>query len=314
MLQNLMFSVNMILPLFVLLGLGCLLTHKGLFSEDYIARTTNLVYYVMLPAKLFLDICNVDLGVAFEPKYMAVTVVGVMIQFVLAWVCGNVLCPDKSKQSAFSHACFRGNFAYLGMALLQNIYNSESVPATAVILALVLPLYNIQGVILMTVKEGEGGIHVGKIIMGILKNPMVLAILAGLPFAYFHIELPFVVTKSLSYLQVATSTMALLVVGASIKLDVIQSNLKMLLRVSGVKLIIMPVIWGLLAVATGLAPEQIVTLTVVGGMPAAVNVYIITDKMGGDGSMACGAVVVTHLVSLFTMTGIVFILRSAGLI
>ena len=90
MLQNLLFSVNMILPLFVLLGLGCLLTHKGLFSEDYIARTTNLVYYVMLPAKLFLDICNVDLGVAFEPKYMAVTVVGVMIQFVLAWVCGNV--------------------------------------------------------------------------------------------------------------------------------------------------------------------------------------------------------------------------------
>ena len=70
----------------------------------------------------------------------------------------------------------------------------------------------------------------------------------------------------------------------------------------------------LAAVAAGLAPEQIVTLTVVGGMPAAVNVYIITDKMGGDGSMACGAVVVTHLVSLFTMTGIVFILRSAGLI
>ena len=56
------------------------------------------------------------------------------------------------------------------------------------------------------------------------------------------------------------------------------------------------------------------TLTVVGGMPAAVNVYIITDKLGGDGNMACGAVVVTHLLSLFTMTGIVFILRSVGLI
>ena len=66
MLQNLLFSVNMSLPLFVLLGLGCFLTHKGMFSDDYIARTTNLVYYVMLPAKLFLDISHVDLGVAFE--------------------------------------------------------------------------------------------------------------------------------------------------------------------------------------------------------------------------------------------------------
>ena len=53
MLQNLLFSLNMSLPLFVLLGLGCLLTHKGMFTEDYIARTTNLVYYVMLPAKLY---------------------------------------------------------------------------------------------------------------------------------------------------------------------------------------------------------------------------------------------------------------------
>ena len=161
----------MSLPLFILLGLGYVLARKGLFSDDYVSRTTNLVYYVMLPAKLFLDICETDLTTAFEPRYVGVTVVGVVVQFILAWLCANLLCRDKSKQSAFAHACFRGNFAYLGMALLQNIYNSDSVASTAVILALVLPLYNIQGVILMTVKEGEGGIHVGKILLGVLKTP-----------------------------------------------------------------------------------------------------------------------------------------------
>lgn len=314
MLENLLFSLNMSLPLFILLGLGYVLARKGLFSDDYVARTTNLVYYVMLPAKLFLDICETDLTAAFDPRYVGVTVVGVMVQFILAWLCGNLLCRDKSKQSAFAHACFRGNFAYLGMALLQNIYNSDTVASTAVILAVVLPLYNIQGVILMTIKEGEGGIHIGKILLGVLKNPMVLAILAGLPFAYFQVELPYVASKSLSYLQVATSTMALLVVGASIKLDAIREDLALLLRVSGIKLLVMPAIWGVMAVAAGLSAEQIVTLTIVGSMPAAVNVYIITDKLGGNGKTACGAVVVTHLISLFTMTGVVFILRSAGLI
>lgn len=314
MLQNLLFSVNMSLPLFLLLGLGYVLTRKGMFSDDYVARTTNLVYYVMLPAKLFLDISATDLTTAFEPKYVGVTVAGVILQFLLAWACGDLLCREKSKQSAFAHACFRGNFAYLGMALLQNIYNSDVVPTTAVILAVVLPLYNIQGVILMTTKEGEGGVHVGKILLGILKNPMVLSILAGLPFAYFQVQLPYVVTKSLSYLQVATSTMALLVVGASIKLDAIREDLGLLLRVAGVKLVVMPAIWGVLAVLAGLTAEQTVTLTIVGAMPAAVNVYIITDKMGGDGRTACGAVVVTHLVSLFTMTGVVFLLRTVGLI
>lgn len=313
MLQNLLFSVNTSLPLFILLGLGYVLTRKGMFSDDYVSRTTNLVYYVMLPAKLFLDMCQTDLSAAFDPKYVAVTAGGVMVQFALAWVCGDLLCRDKTKQSAFAHACFRGNFAYLGMALLQNIYGN-SIASTAVILAIVLPLYNIQGVALLTVKEGEGGVHVGKILLGVLKNPMVLAILAGLPFAYFHVELPFVVTKSLSYLEVATSTMALLVVGASIKLDAIREDLGLLLRAAGIKLVIMPAIWGGMAVLAGLTTEQVVTLTVVGAMPSAVNVYIITDKLGGDGKTACGAVVVTHLVSIVTMTGVVFILRSTGLI
>lgn len=138
MLQNLLFSVNTSLPLFILLGLGYVLTRKGMFSDDYVSRTTNLVYYVMLPAKLFLDMCQTDLSAAFDPKYVAVTAGGVMVQFALAWVCGDLLCRDKTKQSAFAHACFRGNFAYLGMALLQNIYGN-SIASTAVILAIVLP-------------------------------------------------------------------------------------------------------------------------------------------------------------------------------
>lgn len=314
MLANLIFSVNMSLPLFVLLGLGYILARKGMFSDDYVARSTNLVYYVMLPAKMFLETANTDLKATFGGKYMVVAVVGVMIQFMLAWGLANLLCKDKSKQSAFAHASFRGNFAYLGMALLQNIYNTSTVASAAMVMAVVLPLYNIQGVILMTIKEGGGGVQVGKILKSIMKNPVILAILAALPFAYFQIELPYVATKSLSYLQTATSTMALLTVGASIKLDDIQHDLKLLLKVSGVKLVIMPALWLALAFFAKLSAEQTVTLVIMSSMPAAVNVYIVTDKMGGDGRTASGAVVVTHLVSLFTMTAVVFMLRTVGMI
>ena len=304
----------MSLPLFALLGLGFLLARKGLFSEDYVSRTTSLVYYVFLPAKLFLDISGLDLAAAFEGKYVIAAAAAVVIQFLAAWVCGDLLCRDKSKRSAFSHACFRGNFVYLGLALLQNIYGTGTVPTAAVILAIVLPLYNIGGVVLLTVKENRGRVHLGAILLGILKNPMVLAILAGLPFALFHVQFPYVVTRSLDYLQAATSTMALLVVGASIRLDAIRADLSLLMKLSAVKLLAMPAIMGALAVAMGLGTQQIVTLVIVGAMPAAVNVYIITDKMGGDGKLACGGVVVTHLMSLFTMTGVVFLLKTLGMI
>ena len=183
-----------------------------------------------------------------------------------------------------------------------------------VILALVIPLYNIQGVILLTVKERRGRFRLSSVLLNVLKNPMILAVLAALPFAYFKIQLPFVVSESLGYFQAATNTMALLVVGGSIRLSALKSDLPLLLRLSGVKLLVMPAIWAAMGIAAGLPAEQLVTLIIVGAMPAAVNVYIITDKMGGDGELACSAVVVTHLVSLFTMTGVVFCLRMAGLI
>ena len=126
--------------------------------------------------------------------------------------------------------------------------------------------------------------------------------------------MPFVASVSLGYFQAATNTMALLVVGGSIRLSALKSDMPLLLRLSGVKLLLMPAIWAAMGIAAGLPAEQLVTLIIVGAMPAAVNVYIITDKMGGDGALACTALVVTHLVPLFTMTGIVFAMRTAGLI
>lgn len=314
MLENLLFSLNMSLPLFVLLGLGFLLARKGLFTEDFISRTSDLVYYVLLPAKLFLDIAGTDLSTAFSPRYVAVAVLGCLLQFAVAWGSGNLLCRDKGKQSAFSHACFRGNFVYLGLALLQNIYGTTTVASTAVIMALVMPLYNIQGVVLLAAKENQGGIRLGAVLSSVLKNPMVLAILIGLPFALFQVELPYVATKSLGYLQAATSPLALLMVGASIRTDAIRTDLSLILKASGVKLLVMPLIWAVLAVAAGLTPEQTVTLIIVGAMPATVNVYIITEKMGGNGRLACAIVVVSHLLSLVTMTGIVFSLKTIGLL
>ena len=193
-------------------------------------------------------------------------------------------------------------------------FNVTHVPSATLILALVIPLYNIQGVVLMTVKERQGRFRLSTVLLNVLKNPMILAVLAAIPFAYFKIQLPFVVSESLGYFQAATNTMALLVVGGSIRLSALKNDLPLLMRLCGVKLLLMPAIWAAMGIAAGLPAEQLVTLIIVGAMPAAVNVYIITDKMGGDGALACSAVVVTHLMSLFTMTAIIFAMRTARLI
>ena len=311
MISNLLFSLNTCLPIFFLLGLGFFLRNKDFFSDDYVDRTARLVFNVLLPGKLFLDVAGTDFHAAFEGRYTVAILIGSVIQFAMAWILGNLLCPDRDKQGAFSHACFRGNFAYVGLALLQNIYG-EAVPETAVITAVVLVLYNIQGTILLTVKESRGNVNVKNILLGILKNPMILSIVAALPFSYFEVELPFIVTKSLGYLQVSAGPMALLTVGASIQLSAIRSDIRLLLKSSTIKLVIQPLVWVALCLAMGLTHRQSVTAVIAAGMPPAVNTYIITKRMGGDENLASGAVVIGHLLSLFTMTLMVFLMKSAG--
>jgi len=310
-LQNLLFSANLILPIFLVIGAGCAIRQKGLFTDDYVKRSIKLIYYIFLPAKLFLDISGTDIKAAFSLPFLCVIGIGSVVQFLLAWLGGSLLCKDKRKQSAFSHACFRGNFVYMGVALLQDIYGGV-VPETAMILALLMPLYNIQGAILMSVKEGRGSVRLSKILLDILKNPMILALLAGMPFALLEIPLPHLVTKTLEYFRSGTSIMALLVVGASLRLDTVRRDFRLLLKISGIKLLLMPAIWVVMAMAAGLTTVQTVVLAMVGGMPSAINVFVITDQMGGDGELACGAVVMTHLVSLFTVTGMALLMRSIG--
>jgi len=314
LLTNLMFSLNISLPLFLLIGLGFILRYKGLFSEDFVSRTSSLVYYVLLPAKLFSDVAATDIYAAFDGRYVAVTAAVCLGQFALSWILGLLLCRDPSEQGTFSHTCFRGNFAYLGLMLMQNLYGDQTAVLTAVMIVILIPAYNIEGAVIMSVSGNRGGVKLGSILKDIFTNPIVLAILLAIPFAALRIQLPFAMTKSLGYLGGCASTMALMVVGASVRPDTIKANLSLLLKSSAIKLVLIPALAGLAAAAAGLTKEQTVTLTVVSAMPTAVNTYIITDRMGGDGNLAAGTVVMSHLLSVFTITALVFLMKTMGML
>ena len=64
------------------------------------AHTTNLVYYILLPGKMFLDIATSDLGAAFDTRYVAVAVGGVVLQFALAWAAAGAAPESAAAVSA----------------------------------------------------------------------------------------------------------------------------------------------------------------------------------------------------------------------
>ena len=313
MLENLLFSVNICLPIFFLLMMGFWLRSKDLFTDDYMQRTTQLVFNYLLPGKLFADIAQTDLRAAFSGEHAAAAFIGCLAQFILSWILGNLLCRGIEKQSAFSHTGFRGNFAYVGLVLLQNIFGGP-IPETVVITVLVLIMYNILGTVLMTVKVSGGRVNVSGIVISILKNPMIIGIIAAVPFAYFRVELPFVVTKSLSYMQDTAGPLALLAVGASIRLSALRGDLRLVLLACFNKLVISPVVWLLPCLVFGVSGRQLVVSVVAGALPTAVNTYVITRRMGGDGDLVSSIVVMSHLLSILTLPVVIFLLKTGGVL
>ena len=320
MLSNFIFSLNVSLPLFILMILGYFLRKKEVVNESFLSCANTVIFQVALPAKLFLDTAQTDFTQSFEPMFLLLAVGGAIFFFILFWLIGAVVIKEPRKVGAFVHGAVRGNYVYIGFPLIQNILGTTALPAEAMLAsAFVLPLYNILAVIVLTITNHPGKkIRFGEVLKQIITNPMIVGILAGLPFSflstYTGFTLPFAVEKSLSYLGSLATPLALLVIGANTKVTAIASNMKAVLMACCFRLILQPLIIVPLALLAGLSSNAVLVLFVLFGVPSAANVYIVTKKMGGDADLASGIIVVSVIMSLFTLTTGIFLLRSIGVV
>lgn len=320
MLANFLFSLNVSLPIFILLLLGVFLRKKNILNDNFIACANTLIFNVCLPAKLFSDTMNTDFTQAIDWRFFLLLIGGTMVFYVLFWIIGAVTLKEPAKVGAFVHGTIRGNFVYIGYPLIQNILGLTALPAEGMLAsAFILPLYNVLAVVVLTVTNNPGKkIDFGKILLSIIKNPMILGILAGLPFSFIRVktgfEFPFAITKSLGYLGNLVTPLALIVIGASTRFTAIRKSIKPIGMSCFFRLVLQPLIIIPLAVAMGLGPVPIVVLFVVYAVPAAANVYIVTQKMGGDADLAAGIVIGTVAASMFTMTLGIFLLKTLAII
>lgn len=313
MLENLLTSLRVTLPIFVVILLGWFLRRRHVLDEHFVLRANDLIFKVALPAKLFSDVASSDLRGAMSGRFVLLAVLGTLAGIALAWLLGDLLLRNPSEQGAFIHASFRGNFAYVGLTLLQNLIGSSVTALAAVMMATVIPIYNIAAVVVLTVKKpGAPKLRIGKLLLDVLKTPMVIGILAGIPFSLLRIGLPFIVAKPLGYLSAMVAPLALLCVGASVRFADVRRKTRAILPACLFKLVIQPLLVVPAAVLLGLSGPEVLVLLVLTGTPSAVNVYIVTQKMDGDGELASGIVVLSTALSVLTLTLWLFALKTMG--
>ena len=314
--KDFLFSVGAILPVFGVMVLGFLLRRRGFLTQGFCQTGNRLVFNLCLPAMLLRQIASMGGVRASDGGFLLYAFAATLAGVLAVWLPAHFFMKNKTQVGAFAQGAFRGNTALLGAALLQSICGSQAY-APLIILAAV-PVYNVLSVVVLSLEAGGGGTLDRARVLGALKqvarNPILLGILAGMPFALTGRSIPLPADKVLSMLGGLASPLSLLIIGAGFRWQAALEKRRTTLLAALVKLVLLPAAALPPAAALGFRGEALVALLVMSGTPSAVSSYIMAENMGNDGVLANGIVAVTTLLSAVTLTGWIFLLRTLQLI
>jgi len=316
MLADLLFSFNAVIPLFLIMLLGLVVRRLKIVDATATRQMNTLVFKVALPVMLFNSVYGSDYSQLIDRKFMIFLTLSVILFFFICWLIALKFIGENKKKGAFIQGCFRGNYAILGIALSAEVLGST--PAIAITgVVIIVPLFNILSVIILTIygdkKNGSNNIFM-TIIKSIATNPLVISIFAGIGLTLLNIELIPLLRTPVNMVSSLATPFALLVIGASLEFSQIKERIKYTLVASALKLIIMPLIFIPLAILVGISTEGIVVLFVLYAAPTAIASYVMAAHMGTDEHLASNIVLFTSLVSIFTYTIGVYILRVIGIV
>lgn len=309
------FSLSATVPVFAVMVLGHLLRRAGLLTHEFCRVNNRLVFTAALPAMLFRQIAVLRPDQIADGRFLLFTAAASVLYPLLVWLPARRLLPDKGEVGAFTQGAFRGNTALLGAVLMESICGSLTY-APLIVLAGV-PISNAFSVIILSLEAGgdrPDRAALRRALAGVIKNPLIIGILLGLPFAFFHIPIPAAADKGLALLANMASPLALLVIGAEFRADAAVKKLRSTVCAGLIKLLLLPALTIFAAAALGFRGEAMVAVLVFSGTPTAVASYIMAENMHNDGVLANGIVAFTTLLSAVTVTGWIFLLRVTGLI
>lgn len=312
--DSFLFSLNATMPVFLIILLGYVLMKIGLFTRPFTDVADKYVFKVALPVLLFHDIAATDLRQDFRLGFVLFCMIGTTVMFWGVYALARIFLKDKSLVGAFSQAAARGSAAILGIAFVQNIYGSPGLTPLMIVAA--VPLFNIYSVLILTfsARDEAGKGQFKRACVNVARNPIILGILAGIPFSLLGIELPPILMKTVTSVGGTATPIALLVVGASFQTGAALARIRPALWATAVKLVLLPLIFLPAAVWMGFAGSELIAILIMVGSPTTVTCYIMAKNMGNDAALSSSVVVLATLFSSVTLTFWIFLLRSMALI
>ncbi len=319
MLDNLLYSVNAILPIILLVVLGWILKRFGKLTGAFTETADWLVFKIGLPVMLFLEVAGSSLDDDLDMKLIVFLLIAVTTSFTVMSVLSLFVVKDPKMRGAFIQGSCRSNFAILGVPLAVNMFGEIGGQAIAIAMPFVILMFNGYSVIILSLFSGSREHRLNaETVKGILKsivtNPLIIGVLLGLPFMIWKIPLVTAASKSLGYLSGLTTPLALLSLGANFKTESLRGRAGYAVLGALNRCVLIPAIALTAASLIGLRGPALGVVLICFGAPTAVSSYIMAKKMDNDHELAAQILLLSTMFCVLTIFAGIFILKSLALI
>ena len=313
--ENLIFSLNATVPIFLTMILGFVFRKVGLMDEELTNKANKFVFQAALPALLFSDLSQADFLDVWNGTFVAYCAL-VTIACITITILISCLWKDKSIQGEFVQGAYRSSAAILGIAFIQNIYGTSGMAPLMIIAS--VPIYNIMAVTVLAFLKPErdrlDGKLIRKTLKGIVTNPIILGILAGVIWSGFQLPCPQILIKTVDNLGKLATPLGLMAMGAAFDMKKAFGKIKPAVTAAALKLVGWCAVFLPIAVLLGFREEELIAILVMLGSATTVSSYVMARNMGHEGVLSSSIVMLTTFFSAFSLTFWLYLLRSMGMI
>lgn len=300
---QLVFTLTIIVPIFLIIFLGWWLRYRGMIDERFVTLSSALVFKVAMPTLVFLNVAKLNFSQQIDFSPIALSLLLIVVLFVVIWRVGMRYISTGRDLGVFIQGSYRSNFGIIGLAIANSLYGEPGLALAALYLAFVIPVFNILAIISLTVPLGrDQGLSVIDLIMTILKNPLILGVVAGLGFSVFGIPVPVLVENTAMYLADLTLPLALIGVGGILRFRERGYQLPVMAITCVNKLLIFPIIGTTTAILLGFEAMHVVIIFILYACPTAAASFIMADALGGNRQLAGASVAFSTIFSVITLT------------
>lgn len=301
---------NVVLPVFLVIGFGYLVTWRGLFSESGVEGVMRFAQNFAVPLLLFQSMARLDLSAEFNLAMLVAFYSGAFVSFALGWSGARWMGRPPEDAVAIGFICLFSNSVLLGIPITERAYGADALAGNWAIVSIHSPMLYTFGITFMEFTRARGhdlsvGRVAGRALKGVLQTPLVIGIASGLTvnvLSHAGLVLPGGFREAVSMMAKAALPAALFGLGGILYRYKPQGDARVIIMCCVAALLVHPAVTYGLGRGFGIDTDALRSSVLTASMAPGISAYLFSSIYGVAQRTAASSVLVTTVISIATIS------------